>query len=151
MDVGSGNGEKPFAALCLGSEKSYGVEYSGRLVEISKQFLGTLAEKKKVQIIGQDALEVDDSVYQQVDFIYMYSPIKDHELMASLFYKIMQTMQEGDILVEVRMVYRPQLSEISGWEIPELSSLILKKEQGKFYYARYGLHEVRWTALLRGE
>lgn len=147
LDVGSGNGEKPYAALCLGFEKSYGIEYSKPLVKISQNLLAPFIQTQQIEIIGEDALKVPDNFYQKIDFIYFYSPIKDHQLMAQLFYRTLQNLKEGGRLLEMRFVYQPQLCALSGLAFPELSSLVIKKEKGKYYYAQYSNSQIDWFLL----
>ncbi|MCU0447157.1 MAG: class I SAM-dependent methyltransferase [Microscillaceae bacterium] len=137
MDIGSGNGEKPYAALCLGFAKAYGLEYSDSLVKISRQSLQSLIKRQQMEIIHADALQTDPKLYQTIDFIYMYSPIKNHQKQAQLYHRVMQNMHEGAILLEMRMVYRQELETLSGYKIPELMDLVVKKEKGKYYYARH--------------
>lgn len=144
IDIGSGNGEKPFGALCMGFEKSYGLEYSENLVKISQNVLKDFIQSKKIEIILGDALQTKNNFYQQIDFIYLYSPIKNHQIMAQLFDKILRNVKEGAILMEMRFVYRKELINISGYQFPEMMNLILKKEKGKLYYAKYGLGEKKW-------
>jgi 16S rRNA G966 N2-methylase RsmD len=137
IDIGSGNGEKPYAALCLGFEKAYGLEYSDSLVKISRQSLQSFVKRQQMEIIHADALKINPQLYQSIDFIYMYSPIKDHQLQAKLCAQVMENMHEGAILLEMRMVYRQELQAITGYQIPELMDLAIQKIGGKFYYARH--------------
>jgi 16S rRNA G966 N2-methylase RsmD len=137
IDIGSGNGEKPYAALCLGFEKAYALEYSDSLVKISRQSLSSFVQRKQMEIIHADALQISPQLYQSIDFIYMYSPIKDHQLQAKLYAQVMENMHEGAILLEMRMVYRRELQALSGYQIPELMDLTIQKSKGKFYYARH--------------
>jgi SAM-dependent methyltransferase len=147
LDVGSGNGEKPYSALCLGFEKSYGIEYSERLVKISRRSLQEFVQLNKIEIIHQDALKAAPEFYAQIDFIYLYSPIKDNKVMAELFHKILQQLKEGALLLELRFVYARELREISGLNFPELSDITLKKENNRLYYARYHDNHKEWIAL----
>ncbi len=147
MDIGSANGEKSFAALCLGFEQSIGVEYTEELVKISRQFLSGFVEKELFKVYLADAFEIADSVYHQADFFYLYSPIKDNRLMAKLFYKVMQLMQEGNILIEVRMVYAEELRKLSNYQIPNLTNLVIKKQNKQFWYARYDATNIQWSPL----
>lgn len=136
LDVGSANGEKLFAALCLGFDKVYGIEYSPELVKISQKLLQNYSDKVEIKL--HDALEVEGSYYQIPDFIYLYSPIRDNYKMARLYYKIMQNMKEGAILLEVRMVYINELRKLSHFDFPkDLDELILKKKGKEFYYFMY--------------
>lgn len=135
IDIGSGNGEKTYAALCLGFENSFGLEYSDSLVQLSRSFLAPFLQKKISKIYHQDALKTSPGFYGQFDFLYLYSPIKNEDTMATLFYRLMLEMKENAILLEVRMVYRESLQKISGLGIPNLQDLALTKKEGKFYYA----------------
>jgi hypothetical protein len=101
-------------------------------------------QSKQIEIILGDALQTKNNFYQLIDFIYLYSPIKNHQIMAQLFDKILRNVKEGAILMEMRFVYRKELIKISGYQFPEMMNLILKKEKGKLYYAKYGLGEKKW-------
>lgn len=147
MDIGSANGEKSFAALCLGFEQSIGVEYTEKLVAISKAQLASFIQKKQFKVYLGDAFDMSDTVYHQADFVYLYSPIKNNRLMAKLFYKLMQLMQEGNILMEVRMVYTEELRKLSAYQIPDLSNLVIKKQNNRFWYARYDENTIKWNPL----
>ncbi|SFF47836.1 class I SAM-dependent methyltransferase [Thermoflexibacter ruber] len=148
MDVGSGNGEKLYAALCLGFEKAIGIEYSPDLVKIAKESLQDFKQSGQIHAILADAFEVRPEIYAQADFIYLYSPIKDNELMAKLTYQIMQSMKNGAKLLEVRFVYRDELAKISNLDIPEMAGLFaLKKENKQFYYAQYDQYQTKWVIL----
>jgi precorrin-6B methylase 2 len=148
MDVGSGNGEKLYAALCLGFQKAIGIEYSTDLMQISEESLKDFVQNKEIELIHGDALEVSKDVYAEADFIYLYSPIKDNQVMAQLTHHIMQSMKENAILLEVRFVYRDELAKISGLELPDMAGLFaLKKQKGRFYYAEYDQHETKWRKL----
>jgi hypothetical protein len=146
MDVGSGNGEKLYAALCLGFDKSYGLEYAKPLVTLSKQLLAPFGDA--TEVMHGDALEVEGSYYQKADFIYMYSPIKSNTVMANLFWRIVQNMREGAILLEVRMVYQEELRKVSGLEIPHRSELVVRKEGDQLLYADYDAQgNITWTTI----
>jgi 16S rRNA G966 N2-methylase RsmD len=148
MDVGSGNGEKLYASLCLGFEKAIGIEYSPDLVKIAKESLQDFEQSGQIQTILGDALEIKPEIYAQADFIYLYSPIKDNELMAKLTYQIMQGMKNGARLLEVRFVYCNELAKISGLDIPQMAGLFaLKKENKQFYYAEYDQYQTKWVVL----
>jgi hypothetical protein len=65
----------------------------------------------------------------------MYSPIKDDELAAKLFKRVIDNMKEGAILLEVRCVYIREVRKITGLNFPNLKSWIaVKKKDGKFFY-----------------
>lgn len=148
MDVGSANGEKLYAALCLGFEKVYGIEYSPELVEISHDFLETYKHEGKTELRLGDALMVEDEYYAKADLIYMYSPIKDHIPMAKLYHKILQNMRNGAILIEVRMVYSKELREISQLDFPDLMGLFAVRRQGNDYeYLTYDSYRKNWHKL----
>jgi SAM-dependent methyltransferase len=148
IDVGSGNGEKLYAALCLGFEKAIGIEYSPDLVQIAHESLQEFEQSGQVQTILSDAFEISPEIYAQADFIYLYSPIKDNELMAKLTYQIMQSMKNGAKLLEVRFVYQNELAKISNLYIPPMAGLFaLKKENKQFYYAEYDQYQTKWVLL----
>jgi 16S rRNA G966 N2-methylase RsmD len=133
MDIGSGNGEKLFTALCLGFEKAYGLEYSPESVAESKENLKNFAQE--IEITQGDALEIDGNFFQKADFLYMYSPIKDNKLAAKLFKRVLDNMKEGAIFLEVRCVYIDEVRKLTKLNFPALKSWIaIKKQDGKFYY-----------------
>ncbi len=148
MDVGSANGEKLYAALCLGFEKVYGIEYSPELLEISHDFLESYKNEGKVALRLADALAVEGEYYAQADLIYMYSPIKDHAPMAKLYHKIFQNMRNGAILIEVRMVYSKELRQISQLDFPNMMGLFAVRRQGNHYeYLTYDSYRKNWHKL----
>lgn len=148
LDVGSANGEKLFASLCLGFEKAYGIEYSPELVKISQKFFKNISDKTEITL--HDALTIEGAYYQKPDFIYMYSPIRNPQKMAKLYHKIMQNMKEKTILIEVRMVYMQALKELTSINFPEITGhFIIKKQNDKFYYLRYGQGKQIWNELKR--
>jgi 16S rRNA G966 N2-methylase RsmD len=148
MDVGAGNGEKLFTALCLGFEQAVGIEYSADLVPIATQNLNALVKSQQIQIIHQDAFQVLPQTYANADFIYLYSPIKDNQTMAKLTYQILQQMKNGTVLLEVRFVYGEELAQLSAWEIPNMAGLFaIKKQENEFYYADYDHHQTKWIKI----
>lgn len=148
IDVGSGNGEKLYAALCLGFAQSEGLEYDSTLVNISQRHWHTMIERQKMKIKLGNALTIAPNYYQQFDFIYLYSPIRKHVPMARLFYTLMQQLKEGGVLLEVRMVYADALRKISGYDIPHLmGTFAIKKQGGKLYYVRYSDTTKDWLLL----
>lgn len=133
MDIGSGNGEKLFTALCIGFEKVYGLEYSQDSFEESKENLQNFSQE--IEIIKGDALAIEGGYFKKADFLYMYSPIKDNELAAKLFKRVLDNMKDGAILLEVRCVYIREVRKITGLNFPNLKSWIaVKKKDGKFFY-----------------
>lgn len=148
IDVGSGNGEKLYAALCLGFAQSEGLEYDSTLVDISQQYWQTMIKRQKMNIRLGNALTIAPSYYQQFDFIYLYSPIRKHVPMARLFYTLMQQLKEGGVLLEVRMVYMDALRKVSGYDMPNLmGTFAIKKQGGKLYYVRYNEANKDWILL----
>lgn len=148
IDVGSGNGEKLYAALCLGFVQSEGLEYDSTLVEISQRHWQTMIAQQKMNIRLGNALTIDPNYYQQFDFIYLYSPIRKHMPMARLFYTLMQQLKEGGVLLEVRMVYMEALRKVSGYDLPNLmGTFAIKKQGGKLYYVRYNEATKDWILL----
>lgn len=133
MDIGSGNGEKLFTALCIGFEKAYGLEYSEESYAESKENLKNFPQE--IEITKGDALIIEGDFFKKADFLYMYSPIKDNELAAQLFKRVMDNMKEGAILLEVRCVYIRELRKATGLNFPNLKTwLAIKKQDGKFFY-----------------
>lgn len=148
MDVGSGNGEKLFVALCLGFEQAIGIEYADSLVAIANRNLQLFTAENKAQNIHADAFEVKKEVYQEADFIYLYSPIKDNLTMARLTQKILNNMKDGAILLEVRFVYGEELAKLMNWQLPLSAGLfVIKKQDEKFYLAEYDHHQTRWKKI----
>ncbi|TAE12364.1 MAG: class I SAM-dependent methyltransferase [Bacteroidetes bacterium] len=146
MDIGSGNGEKLFGALCLGFQKAYGLEYSPQSVQTSKRLLKQFAPE--IDIRQGDALTVEASFFQKADFIYMYSPIKDNKLMASLFKRVLENLQEGGVLLEVRFVYGEELNNILPYSLPTVRGwLAIKKEAGKFFYKNIAENAYGYTLI----
>jgi hypothetical protein len=149
MDIGSGNGEKLYASLCLGFENAQGLEYSKESKDLSEAFLKDFIAQKKVQITQGDALEIDGKFFSQADFAYMYSPMKDNEAMATLFKRVMDNMKEGAIFLEVRNVYYKQLRDKIGYQVPQHKGwFAIKKEGGKFLY-RTSLENDEWNELAK--
>lgn len=153
MDVGSGNGEKLFAASCLGFEKIYGLEYSDTLYQLSQNYLQEFIEKEEVEITLDDALTIEKSFYQKADLIYMYCPIKDYQTMAQLYWRILQSMKVGTILLEVRAVYYQELKKISQLkvpkvEVPDMEYLAIRKITDKqFEYLKIKDGQKEWIPL----
>ncbi|OJJ23350.1 hypothetical protein BKI52_03035 [marine bacterium AO1-C] len=148
MDIGSGNGEKLYAALCLGFTHSEGLEYDTTLVNMSQKHWQSIIQRQKMSIKLGNALTVTPQYYHQFDFIYLYSPIRNHTQMAQLFFTLMQQLKEGGILLEVRMVYAPELRKVSGYNIPEImGTFALKKQNGKLYYVQYNESHKDWILL----
>ncbi len=133
MDIGSGNGEKLYGALCLGFDKVFGLEYSKKSYKTSLKHLANFS--KETEITLGDALAIEPAYFQKADFLYMYSPIKDSKMMASLFKRAMENMKEGAILLEVRCVYSDELRKQMAYDFPTINSwLAIKKKGGKYYY-----------------
>jgi len=152
MDVGSGNGEKLYAALCLGFDLVRGIEFNDSLFNLSSNTLTKFVASGKAEIVKGDALLVNEGFYSHTDLIYMYSPISDPQKMATLFYFIMQQLSEGATMVEVLMWYYNPLSEISGYDIPvypwgKNEALAIRKIDGKFYYYFNNGKQSGWTIL----
>jgi hypothetical protein len=133
MDIGSGNGEKLYGALCMGFDKAYGLEYSEQSYKTSLKHLENF--KAETEVTLGDALAIEGSFFKKADFLYMYSPIKDNNMMATLFQRAMENMNEGAILLEVRCVYGKELSAKTGYNFPTMYSwLAVKKKDGKYFY-----------------
>ncbi len=148
LDIGSANGEKLYSALCMGFEKAYGLEYNSQLVEICQDEWGEFTAKGLMAYTHADALDIDGAYYSVPDFLYMYSPIKDSHLMASLYKRVMDNMKDGAWLLEVRFVYRDQLRQATGLDFPEMGNqFLLKKDGGRFFYGTYDLQSIDWQPL----
>ena len=148
IDVGSGNGEKLFASLCLGFKRAIGIEYSDSLVAIANRNLHLFIVQKQVQNHHADAFQVAPTIYQEADFIYLYSPIKDNLAMAKLTQKILQEMKEGTILLEVRFVYGEELKTLMRWDLPTFAgTVVFKKQDTRFYFAEYDNHQTVWKQI----
>jgi hypothetical protein len=147
MDIGSGNGEKLYASLCLGFEEVKGLEYSKESKDLSEVFLKDFISQKKVEITQGDALEIDGKYFSQADFAYMYSPMKDNDAMATLFKRMMDNMKDGAVFLEVRNVYYRQLRDKIGYQVPQHKGwFAIKKEKDKFLY-RTSLENEEWNEL----
>lgn len=148
IDIGSGNGEKLYAALCLGFEQTHGLEYDTTLVGLSQNHWRALIDRKKMHIQLGNALTIAPVYYHSFDFIYLYSPIRNHHQMARLFFTLMQQLKEGGVLLEVRMVYAEELRKVSGYAIPHMmGTFALKKQRGKLYYVQYSESTKDWILL----
>jgi 16S rRNA G966 N2-methylase RsmD len=147
LDVGSGNGEKVYAALCWGFEKTYGLEYSQKLVQISTHALQDFIQKQQTEIIHADALKASPEVYKNIDIIYLYSPIKEGKTMAQLTDKILQNMKNGAILLEMQFNYSKELRKRTKIKFPDITDIAIKKEGKKLYYASPQAKTVEWTLL----
>lgn len=147
LDVGSGNGEKVYAALCWGFTKSVGLEYSKKLVQISQHALQDFIQQKKIDIIHTDALKISAEIYQDIDIIYLFSPIKENKIMAQLTEKILKNMKEGAVLLEMRFAYHKELEKIMGLPFPSLADIAIKKENNQFYYTAAQNSAKNWTLL----
>jgi SAM-dependent methyltransferase len=149
LDVGSGNGEKVYAALCWGFEKSYGLEYSQKLVQISQHALQEFIQQKKIDIVLADALKTSPDIYKDKDVIYLFAPIKDNRLMAQLAEKILQNMKNGAVLLEMSFDYSKELRKRTKLAFPDMPDIAIKKENDKFYYTSPQSTEKDWKELVK--
>jgi hypothetical protein len=147
MDIGSGNGEKLYASLCLGFEEAKGLEYSADSKALSEAFLKDFIADKKVEITQGDALEITDKYFSLADFAYMYSPMKDNEAMATLFKRVMDSLREGCVFLEVRNVYYRELKAKTGYRIPQHKGWFAVKKQDNKYYYKTSLEYDDWQIL----
>lgn len=147
MDIGSGNGEKLYAALCLGFEEAKGLEYSADSKALSEEFLKDFIADKKVEITQGDALEITEKYFSQADFAYMYSPMKDNEAMATLFKRVMDSLRDGCVFLEVRNVYFRELRLKTGYRIPQHKGWFAVKKQDNKYYYKTSLEYDDWQIL----
>jgi hypothetical protein len=115
-------------------------------VQTSKRLLKDFPTE--IDIRQGDALTVEASFFQKADFIYMYSPIKDNQLMASLFKRVLENLQEGCVLLEVRFVYGEELNKILPYSLPTVRGwLAIKKEAGKFFYKNIAENNYGYTLI----
>jgi len=138
MDIGSGNGEKLFASLCLGFEQAIGIEYNPDLVKMSQQNFPLLHKQQSVKTYQGDALTIDATLFCQADLIYLYSPIKNAQKMTQLLEKVIRHMKDGAIILEVNAYYTTVLQRMSHLEFPALQGgwLAIKKDKGKYFVAQ---------------
>ncbi len=135
LDIGCGSGQKLYGALCMGFDKTFGIEYSEKSFNYVKDYMKDFIAKGKTEVRLGDALAVDNAYYAQADFLYTYSPMKDNNMMATLFKKVMDSMKDGAVFLEVRMVYFKELKEKIGYKVPQHRGFFaIKKENGKYYY-----------------
>lgn len=135
LDIGCGSGQKLYGALCMGFDKTFGIEYSEKSFGYVKDYMKEFISKGKAEVRLGDALAVENAYYAKADFLYTYSPMKDNEKMASLFKKVMDSMKDGAVFLEVRMVYFRELKAKIGYKVPQHKGfLAIKKENGKYYY-----------------
>ncbi|TAE68916.1 MAG: class I SAM-dependent methyltransferase [Bacteroidetes bacterium] len=149
LDIGSGNGEKLFLALCLGFEKTSGIEYADSISKIAQKNWKSLIKNKKIELKIDDALKTSPQNLQ-ADFVYMYSPIKDLSLMAKLYARCVKAMKNNSILLEVRMVYSQELRKLLFKNMPEIiGNFVLKKENNQFYYLSWDSYKNKKWHLLK--
>ena len=138
MDVGSGNGEKLFGALCLGFKQAIGIEYNPALVKMSQQNFPALHQQHIIKTYEGDALKIEGSSFKQADFIYLYSPIKNTDKMARLLERVVVNMKDGTTLLEVNAFYMDAWKKLSHLRLPVLQGgwLAIKKEKGQYFLAQ---------------
>ncbi|OJJ16334.1 hypothetical protein BKI52_34140 [marine bacterium AO1-C] len=138
MDVGSGNGEKLFASLCLGFKQAIGIEYNPDLVKMSRQNFPRLHKQQQIKTYEGDALTIDATLFHQADLLYFYSPIKNTHKMAQLLERAILHMKDGAVVLEVNAHYTQALQQLSHLAFPDLQGgwLAIKKEQGSYFVAQ---------------
>jgi len=136
LDLGCGTGQKVFASLCLGFEKATGLEYSAEFEKNARDYLAPVIGAGLATIVRGDALKAELALYQQANFIYMYSPMKEDEDMAKFYFRAVDNMNENTIVLEVRMVYIEALRQLFSYDFPtqENGFFAVKKMNGKYYY-----------------
>lgn len=138
LDVGSGNGDKVYTALCMGFEKGYGVEYEKKLNDVALEALQPMIEKKLADIKLGDATKLSDDYFAKMDFIYMYCPlILNQPEQAKLMLRILKNMRDNSFVYEAGFVYAQDLKKLGiQMDVDDgyRGYLSVKKEKGKYYY-----------------
>lgn len=102
IDVGCGIGDKVLLADAFSYLDGYGIEYEDQTYWLSQTFL---PRKLRPQIFHTDAKEFDFSGY---NLIYLYCPIFDGNSIHKLYRRILDTMDNGAVMLEV---HAPFLNE----------------------------------------
>ncbi|MCS6821773.1 MAG: class I SAM-dependent methyltransferase [Microscillaceae bacterium] len=144
MDIGSGNGDKLYAAMCVGFDKAFGIEYEKKLHEVAVEALPNMVAKKKIELRLGDATKMDKSYYQQADFIYMYCPlILFKEKQAELTYNLLKNMRNNTLIYEAGFVYAEYLKKyVTNLNIQDgyKGAIAFKKENDKYFYRGFISH-----------
>jgi hypothetical protein len=136
MDVGSGNGDKLYTALCMGFEKSYGVEYEKKLHEVAIEALQPVIDKGFIEAQEGDATKLGNDYYQKADFLYMYCPlILNKPEQAKLLHRILKNMRDNTLVYEAGFVYAKEFNQLNptGIDNGYRGFAAFKKEKGKYF------------------
>jgi hypothetical protein len=109
VDVGCGIGDKVLLANFVFDLNSVGIEYNPHYYEIAK-FNESNTKTKNVKFICEDAFNVD---FKEFDFVYMYCPIADGDLMGKLNKHIWKTMKKGGLLYDIGSHYNNGFNRLS--------------------------------------
>ncbi|MCU0446399.1 MAG: class I SAM-dependent methyltransferase [Microscillaceae bacterium] len=145
MDVGSGNGDKLYTALCMGFDKSYGVEYEQKLHETAEKALKPMSDKGLTEISQGDATKLPDAYFQKADFLYMYCPlVLNKPEQAKLLHRILKNMRDNTMLYEAGFLYAKEFKKLNPIEVEDgyRGFLAVKREKGKYYFRIFVLG---WT------
>ena len=93
IDVGCGIGDKLLIAKNLFNYNVTGIEYSSYTYKIAQE----VGDKYDFNVVNIDAFDFDFSPF---NLIYMYSPIRDNELMNKLHDKVLCELNKG-IFIDV--------------------------------------------------
>ncbi len=137
MDIGSGNGDKVYLASLMGFDKAIGIEYEPKLFEVSMMALKPMVEAGLIRLTQGDATKMEDSFYQQADFVYLYCPlVLNLPEQAKLTYRLLKNLPEGGFLYEAGFFYAQEINPLLGTNLPNgyRGFWMVKKENGKFYH-----------------
>ncbi|TAF63327.1 MAG: class I SAM-dependent methyltransferase [Cytophagales bacterium] len=143
MDIGSGNGDKLYAAVCMGFEKAYGVEYEQKLHEVAQEALPNMVAQKRIEIQQGDATKLKPEYFNQADFIYMYCPlVLFKEKQAELAYSLIKNMRNNTLIYEAGFVYVPHLKKYINLPVEDgyRGMAAFKKENNKYYIKTFISH-----------
>lgn len=129
LDIGSCNGEKVFTAS-LFFKKSMGIEVSEKSFGIAATNLNKF---KNIELFNCDAFDHPE-ILSRADVIYMYSPIRDHELMVKLGTFAVNNLKIGATLCEVRPVWVGNwFAELARFnDVRDFATVALKDSGGEF-------------------
>lgn len=109
LDVGCGAGDKLLAfQIMKPTLRITGIEYDPTMAACARYTCGTFAK-----IIEGDALTQN---YKHYDLIYMYRPMSEPDLQASLQARVMMQMRRGAVLI---VVYHECIDPTTGYEFPD--------------------------------
>jgi len=140
MDIGSGNGDKLYTALCMDFKKAYGVEYEKKLNDVALVALKPMIDKKLIEAEQGDATKMTDEYYAKADFIYMYCPLilnKDEQ--AKLLLRLLKNMRDNTFIYEAGFVYAKEFNKLVQTSVDDnyRGYLAIKKEKGRYLYSYF--------------